>query len=60
MAAVRELAKIKQAEKELKLSREFLYRLPPGTPGVFKFGRSWRCDIDILKQWAAEQARKTR
>ena len=60
MAAVRELAKINRAVKELQVSREYLYRLPAGTPGVFKFGRSKRFDVEILKQSAAEQARKSR
>ena len=50
----RQLVGIQRAHKELNLSREFLYRLPEGTPGVYKFGRAVRFDLDELRAWAAK------
>jgi hypothetical protein len=52
------LVTIDDVIRELHVSRSFVYRLPPGTPGVFRFGRSKRYDVELLKQWAQEQQRE--
>jgi hypothetical protein len=55
---INELEDVRGAMRALKLSKQFLYRLPEGTPGVFRFGRSLRFDITALREWAAQQAAK--
>jgi hypothetical protein len=50
------LAGIDEAQSRLKVSKSFLYRLPPNTPGVYFFGRSKRFCIEELKGWARKQA----
>lgn len=40
----------------LSVSKVWLYRLPPDTPGVFCLGRSKRFDPDALKAWARGEA----
>jgi hypothetical protein len=52
------LADIHEAMRALKVSKQFLYRLPPGTPGRLRFGRTLRFDLALLRQWAAEQGAK--
>lgn len=56
MEGVRQLATVSEAVRVLGLSREFIYRLPPGTPGILRFGRAVRIDIAALKSWASSQA----
>lgn len=50
------LATIHGAMQALSLSREFLYHLPPGTKGVYRFGRALRFNLVELKEWARTQA----
>jgi hypothetical protein len=50
------LTGIEAARARLKVSRSFLYRLPPDTPGVYVFGKSKRFCIEELLAWARKQA----
>jgi hypothetical protein len=45
------------AARALGVSRSFLYRLKPGTPGVYYLGRSVRYSVVQLRGWAAMQAK---
>jgi len=54
-----DLATVDEAVKALRLSREFLYKLPKSTPGVHRFGRILRFDIAELRRWARTQAEKS-
>lgn len=45
------LVSVNEAAQALGVSREYLYRLPPGTPGLHRFGRAIRIQIDELKEW---------
>lgn len=45
---MQDLVSVKQASQSLKLSRGFLYKLPQGTPGVYRLGRTVRFSIDEL------------
>lgn len=47
-----ELATASEAAKALRVSKAFLYHLPPSTPGVHKFGRAKRFDVERLAEWA--------
>ena len=47
---------IQEAQRALKVSRSFLYRLPPETPGVYVLGRSKRFCVEELQAWAWKQA----
>lgn len=51
-----DLATVDEASNVLRLSPEFLYKLPKSTPGVHRFGRILRFDITALKRWAQSQA----
>ena len=44
-----------RAATRLGVSRQFLYRLPKRTPGVYRFGRALRFDIQRLNEvrWAS-------
>lgn len=46
------------ARSPLKVSRSFLYRLPPDTPGIYVLGRSKRFCIEELQAWARQQAKQ--
>ncbi len=41
--------------KALNMSRTFLFKLPNGTPGKYRFGRSVRFNSRELKEWARRQ-----
>ncbi len=41
--------------KALNMSRTYLFKLPDGTPGKYRFGRSVRFNIRELKEWARRQ-----
>ncbi len=45
---------VTRAAKELGISKSFIYHLPPGTPGVLRFGRALRVDVDKFCEWAAQ------
>jgi hypothetical protein len=47
---------IEEAQRVLKVSRSFLYRLPPDTPGVYVLGRSKRFCVEEIQAWARKQA----
>ena len=50
-----DLEKADKAAKALKVSKIYLYRLPPETPGVFRFGRAKRFDVEVLRNWASRK-----
>ena len=47
------LEKVREAAKALQVSKEYLYKLPAETPGVYGFGRAKRFDIEELRAWAS-------
>jgi hypothetical protein len=51
------LLKVQKAARALGVSKTFLYKLPRATPGIYRFGRAVRYDIEKLREWAAAQAR---
>lgn len=51
-----ELEDVNEAARKLRVSKTYLYKLPPDTPGVYVFGRAKRFCVDELKQWARERA----
>jgi hypothetical protein len=53
---IKTLTGIDEARSRLNLSRSFLYRLPPDTPGVYVLGRSKRFCVEELQAWARKQA----
>ncbi len=48
----RPLFKADKTAQLLDVSKMWLYRLPPETPGVYCLGRSKRFDPEALKTWA--------
>jgi len=44
---------VSRAAKELDLSKSYIYHLPPGTPGILRFGRALRVDVEQFCAWAA-------
>ncbi len=56
MTPTNELVDVYGAMQTLKVSKHYLYRLPANVPGRFKFGRSLRFDVAMLREWAAKQA----
>jgi hypothetical protein len=42
---------VKEAEKEMRMSRWWFYRLPPDTPGIYRYGRALRIDVQQLREW---------
>jgi hypothetical protein len=48
--------KVEQAAKELGMSKFFIYRLPKDTPGLYRFGRALRVNVQELREWAKRQA----
>ncbi len=47
--------KVEQAAKELGMSKFFIYRLPKDTPGLYRYGRALRVNVQELRQWAKGQ-----
>ena len=43
---------VKQAAKELGMSKFFIYRLPKDTPGLYRYGRALRVNTAELREWA--------
>lgn len=54
-----DLVTVDEAVKALKLSREFLYKLPKSTPGVHRFGRILRFNLSELRRWSRSEAEKS-
>ena len=52
----RPLFKADKTAQLLDVSKMWLYRLPPDTPGVYCLGRSKRFDPEALKTWARGKA----
>ena len=48
--------KVKQAARELGMSEFYIYRLPKDTPGLYRFGRALRVNVQELRDWAKGQA----
>ncbi len=46
------LKKAGDAASLLGVSKMFLYRLPKEVPGVYRFGRAVRYDVEELRAWA--------
>ncbi len=49
------LVNIRTAARTLNVSRMFLYRLRPGTPGLYFIGRMRRFDISEIREWARQR-----
>ena len=47
--------KVEQAAKELGMSKFFIYRLPKDTPGLYRYGRALRVNVEELRGWAKGQ-----
>ncbi len=43
------------AAKELGISKFTIYRLPKSTPGIYRYGKAVRVNIDELRAWARGQ-----
>ncbi len=52
----RPLFNANKAAQLLDVSKMWLYRLPPETPGVYRLGRAKRFDPEALKAWARGKA----
>lgn len=50
--------KVEEAARELNMSKYWIYRLPKDTPGLYAYGRALRVNVDELRQWAREKAKK--
>ncbi|MDR4485571.1 MAG: hypothetical protein R3B95_20655 [Nitrospirales bacterium] len=48
--------KVELAARELGLSKFTIYRLPRTTPGIYRYGKALRVNVEELRQWAREQA----
>ena len=46
---------VAQAAKELGMSKFFIYRLPKKTPGLYRYGRALRVNVEELRMWAKGQ-----
>jgi excisionase family DNA binding protein len=46
------LATRSEAVKRLMVSKQYLYKLPRNTPGIYRFGRAIRINLEELKGWA--------
>ena len=44
-----------KAARELGLSKFTIYRLPKDTPGLYRYGRALRINVEELRQWAKGQ-----
>ena len=53
-----QLVNVAKAAQELGVSRFFLYKLPKGTPGIYRFGNALRFDVSELRQWAAMRSHR--
>jgi hypothetical protein len=49
--------KVEVAAKELSISKFTIYRLPKDTPGLYRYGRALRVNIEELRAWARGQKR---
>ena len=49
--------KVEEAARELGMSKFYIYRLPKDTPGLYRFGRALRVNVQELRDWAKGQAR---
>jgi len=50
--------KVEVAAQELGMSKYWIYRLPKDTPGLYQYGRALRVNVEELREWAKEQAKK--
>lgn len=48
--------KLAEACKELGMSKFWFYRLPKNTPGVYRYGRAIRINVEEFRRWARGQA----
>ncbi len=48
--------KVDEAARELGLSRFTIYRLPKGTPGLYRYGRALRVNLKEFREWGRGQA----
>ena len=51
------LSTIRQAAEQLSVSPRFLYSLPKTTPGLVKFGKSLRVDVEQIRQYFERKTR---
>ena len=51
--------KVEQAAQELGISKFKIYRLPKGTPGLYKYGKALRVNVTELRAWARSQQKKS-
>ena len=52
------LVTVREAAKQLNLSISWFYHLPSDVPGILRFGRALRIDLEKIRQWAIEQQEK--
>ena len=43
--------RVDDAAKEMGISKYLLYRLPKNTPGLYKYGRALRVNVEELRKW---------
>jgi excisionase family DNA binding protein len=48
-----QLQTVDEAARALRVSKTYLYKLPKMTPGIYRFGRSVRYDVEKLRAWAS-------
>lgn len=47
---------VEDAAAKLSVSRNWLYRLPPDTPGVYSLGRAKRFNVKEILAWAKSRS----
>ena len=50
--------KLQEACRETGMSKFFFYRLPRNTPGLVRYGRAFRVDVDKLRAWMKSQTER--
>ncbi len=48
--------KVERAAKEFDMSKWYFYRLPKDTPGLYRYGRALRINVEEFREWAKKQA----
>jgi hypothetical protein len=47
--------KVEPAAKELGISKFTIYRLPKSTPGIYRYGKALRVNVEELRAWARQE-----
>ncbi len=51
--------KLEKACEETGMSKFWFYRLPKDTPGIYRYGRALRVNVDQLREWMKSQTGET-